>query len=335
MENIVQLRGITKVYAQGSWLAGRQNFFALEKIDLDIRHGEILGILGESGSGKSTLAKILSRLESPDAGSLSLDGQPIEGRGKNRRERLAYGSRVQMIFQDPFGSLNPVHTVAHHIERPLLLHHKGEKLGAAALREKSIEVLDSVGLRPAASYLQKYPFELSGGQRQRVAIARALAARPDLLIADEPTSMLDVSIRMDILNLIQSLREKHGLTIVLITHDLPSAWYLTDRVAVVYAGQVVELGPTSEILAKPAHPYTRLLLEVSQQKILRRGAKPRDEGQMAAQLRSLPGCLYAPRCPIAQASCSTAAPELSALTGERRARCYFPFQEPAKERFDA
>ncbi len=338
MENLVQLRGITKVYSQGSWLQGRQNIFALEKVDLDIRKGEILAILGESGSGKSTLARILTRIEKADSGSFSLKGEQLQGQGKSRRERLKFGSEVQMIFQDPFGSLNPVHTVAYHIQRPLLLHHKGPSLSAQDLQQKSMEVLESVGLRPAATYLQKYPFELSGGQRQRVAIARALAANPELLIADEPTSMLDVSIRMDILNLIKSLREQRGLTIVLITHDLPSAWYLSDRVAVVYAGQVLEVGPTQEILARPAHPYTRLLLQVSQQKILRRSHKSRDEGQAAAQLRHLPGCLFAPRCPRAEAACTKAMPELAALEAvERRARCFFPFQEHAKdkERFGA
>lgn len=337
MENIVQLSGITKVYSQGSWLRGRQNFYALENIDLDIRRGEILGILGESGSGKSTLAKVLTRIEQADKGQLSLNGKVLKGQGKSRAERLDYGSQVQMIFQDPFGSLNPVHTVAYHIERPLCLHHRNPTLSAEELRQKSIEVMEAVGLRPAASYLQKFPFELSGGQRQRVAIARALAAEPTLLIADEPTSMLDVSIRMDILNLIKNLREQRGLTIVLITHDLPSAWYLTDRVAVVYAGQVLELGPTQEVLARPAHPYTQLLLQVSQQKILRRSKKTREEGQSAAQLRTLPGCLFAPRCPRAEATCRAKAPELAPLASERTARCFFPFQEPAqdKERFDA
>ncbi len=334
MESIVQLRGITKTYSQGSWLQGRQDFLALENINLDIQRGQILGILGESGSGKSTLARILTRIERPDKGTLTLDGQALVGSGQTQAERLAYGARVQMIFQDPFASLNPVHTVSYHIERPLRLHQERLGLHPRDIQSKILEVMEDVGLRPAQAYLLKYPFELSGGQRQRVAIARALAAKPDLLIADEPTSMLDVSIRMDILNLIRKLRDSRGLSIVLITHDLPSAWYLTDRVAVVYAGQVLEIGSTQEILAEPAHPYTRLLLKVSQQKILRK-QKSRDESQVAAQVRQLSGCLFAPRCPLAQPKCSESRPELLSLGSDRMARCFFPFQDHIKERCDA
>ena len=329
MESLIELKGVTKTFPIGGLFGRRQSLTALEDIDLKVGKGEILAILGESGSGKSTLARILTRLERPDRGSMTLDGQNLGP----HIDRKAYGARVQMIFQDPFASLNGVHTVGYHLRRPLTLHKP--KLSMAAVEAEAIGLLEAVGLRPGASFLEKYPFELSGGQRQRVAIARALTVEPDLLIADEPTSMLDVSIRMDILNLIRGLRDSRGLSIVMITHDLPSAWYLSDRVAVIYAGQIVETGPTASILAAPAHPYTQLLLRVSQQKILHPRDSVRSGDPMAMQLRTVAGCLFAPRCPRALRSCQVSAPALEALGTDRAVRCYVPFATQQRESLDA
>ena len=329
MDSLIELKGITKTFPISGLFERRQSLTALEDIDLSIKKGEILAVLGESGSGKSTLARILTRLEIPDCGTMSLDGQ-VMGSGTDRK---AYGARVQMIFQDPFASLNSVHTVGYHLRRPLTLHKP--HLSSADVEQEALALLESVGLRPAASYLEKYPFELSGGQRQRVAIARALTVEPDLLIADEPTSMLDVSIRMDILNLIKGLRDSRGLSIVMITHDLPSAWYLSDRVAVIYAGQIVESGPTEAILAQPAHPYTQLLLRVSQQKILHPRDSVRPGDHAALQRRKVKGCLFAERCDRAVAACQANTPPLDLLGKDRKVRCYIPFAQHQRKSLDA
>ncbi len=316
MEQLIELKGITKTYPVSTGLFGaRKRLFALEAINLDVKAGEILAVLGESGSGKSTLGRIMARLETPDQGSYTLRGKTQKGRAQDLADRWNFGSQVQMIFQDPFGSLNPVHSVGYHVKRALTLHGQSE--------DKAAEILDSVGLRPGSSFLEKFPFELSGGQRQRVAIARALAVRPALLIADEPTSMLDVSIRMDILNLLKGLRETHNLAILLITHDLPSAFYLSDRIAVMYAGQVVEAGRSEDILQKPAHPYTQLLLKVAQERIAKTVGQAKEDGMLAAQLRETSSCLFASRCPKAHETCFKAGPALTRM-GQREVRCHFP-----------
>jgi len=324
MDQLIKLTDITKTYPIGGLFQRKQTLFALEDINLDIQRGEILGILGESGSGKSTLARILARLESPDCGNLRLDGKVLQGRPKTKADRLAYGARVQMIFQDPFSSLNPAHTTGYQLTRSLVLHADKNKKSDLSTLEQAAQLLDDVGMRPGLSFFSKYPFELSGGQRQRVAIARALAVQPDLLIADEPTSMLDVSNRMDILNLLRNIRDTRDLTIVLITHDLPSAWYLTDRIAVVFSGQVVEAGLTKDILAKPSHPYTNLLLEVAKKRLIRTNQRTKEDGTLATQLRQNPGCTFASRCPRVSATCTRIVPDLSPITENRSIRCHNP-----------
>ncbi|MFW7379679.1 MAG: ABC transporter ATP-binding protein [Oligoflexus sp.] len=322
MDQLIRIQEITKTYPIGGLFQRKQRLFALQDINLEIQRGEILGILGESGSGKSTLARILARLEVADSGHFSLDGNRLFGRPKSKLERLAYGARVQMIFQDPFSSLNPAHTIGYQLSRPLILH--GKTRSTADLEKEAATLLDDVGMRPGKQFLSKYPFELSGGQRQRVAIARALAVQPDLLIADEPTSMLDVSNRMDILNLLKKIRETRNLTIVMITHDLPSAWYLTDRIAVIFSGQIVEAGLTEEILAKPSHPYTNLLLEVAKKRLIRTPSRTKDDGSLKSQLRQQAGCTFAARCPRASSICTSEAPLLRPLADERTIRCHTP-----------
>lgn len=316
MEQLIELKGITKTWPVSHGLFGtRKKIFALEDISLSVKPGEILAVLGESGSGKSTLGRIMARLETPDRGEFILQGLTQSRRSMSHQERWDFGSRVQMIFQDPFSSLNPVHSVGYHVRRALGLHQQDE--------EQAAGILETVGLRPGHSFLNKFPFELSGGQRQRVAIARALAVRPALLIADEPTSMLDVSIRMDILNLLQGLRASHQLAILLITHDLPSALYLSDRMAVMYAGQIVESGPTAAIVDSPAHPYTALLLQVAQERIARAPTRAGDEGMLTVQLRETQGCLFAARCPRVRPHCLITAPPVT-QDGSRTVRCHIP-----------
>jgi peptide/nickel transport system ATP-binding protein len=241
----LEVRGLTKHF---------KKVHAVDDVSFTLRAGTITALVGESGSGKSTVARILARLHEPTLGSVVYEGKDVLARGCDVR---LYRSRVQMIFQDPFGSLNPVRTVKHHLERPLRIHRIVPRREVA---ERVHELLRAVGLVPAEKYAVKYPHELSGGQRQRVAIARALAVEPAVILADEPISMLDVSIRMGILNLMLDLKAHRDIAFLYITHDIASARYVADEVLVMYAGQIVEQGPTESVLLDPLHPYTQLLL---------------------------------------------------------------------------
>jgi peptide/nickel transport system ATP-binding protein len=226
---------------------------AVDDVSFTLRQGTITALVGESGSGKSTVARILARLHDATSGSVIYDGTDVLG----RRDVKLYRSRVQMIFQDPFDSLNPVRTIKHHLERPVRIHSVVSKRD---VEPRVHELLRTVGLVPPEKYAAKYPHELSGGQRQRVAIARALAVNPSVILADEPISMLDVSIRIGILNLMLGLKQELGIAFLYITHDIASARYVADEVLVMYAGQIVEQGPTDSVLLEPLHSYTRLLL---------------------------------------------------------------------------
>ncbi len=253
---LLEVRGICRTFHSRGLLGRARRTVAADDVSFTVDRGEVVALVGESGSGKSTVARILLRLERADRGEILLSGVEVLSR-EPRAASLDYRGRVQMVFQDPFASLNPVHDVAHHLVRPLRRHRRAT---AADARERALALLRTVGLEPAAEFIGRKPFELSGGQRQRVAIARALAPEPDLLIADEPTSMLDVSIRMGILNLLAQLKRERGLAILLITHDLASARFLADRVLVLFRGRVVEAGPSDALVDAPAHPYTRALV---------------------------------------------------------------------------
>lgn len=254
---LLELRGIDKVFRPRGILRRGQEVIAARDVSFRIEAGEAVALVGQSGSGKSTLARIVLRLERPDAGELRLRGEDVLRR-EPRGASLRYRKRVQMVFQDPFGSLNPAHSVAHHLERPLRRHRIAHSREAARVR--SLELLAAVGLAPATEFIDRLPHELSGGQRQRVAIARALAVEPELLVADEPTSMLDVSIRMSVLQLLLALKRDRGLAILLITHDLASARLLANRILVLYRGEIVEEGPSDTVVMTPQHPYTRALV---------------------------------------------------------------------------
>jgi oligopeptide/dipeptide ABC transporter ATP-binding protein len=333
-QSLLELRGIRKTFVSRGFFSVASRVVAAEDVSFRVRRGEAVALVGESGSGKSTLARMVLRLEQPDAGEVLLDGVDVLAR-EPRRASLAYRGRVQMVFQDPFSSLNPVHTIEHHLVRPLLRHaralnpardvqhHLGRPLlrhrrvAAGDVRARAVELLRTVGLEPADEFLHRHPYELSGGQRQRVAIARALAVEPDLLVADEPTSMLDVSIRTGVLNLLAQLKREHGLAILLITHDLASARYLADRVLVLFRGRVVEEGPSADVVREPMHPYTRALL-----------ASIADVGRAvpAAKRRAVTsdaghGCPFVSRCPEALDVCRTVEPGPRAA-GSRRVRCH-------------
>ena len=228
---------------------------AVKDVSFTIAAGKTVALVGESGSGKSTIARMLMKLESPTSGQILLDGHRTGSRG---RDVAAYRSQVQMVFQDPFASLNPFHTIGHHLERPIRIHHP--HLSADQVRERTLELLDRVRLTPAESYVDRRPHELSGGQRQRVAIARALAPGARFIIADEPVSMLDVSIRLEVLNLLADLQREENLGVLYITHDLATARHFSDEIMVLYRGDVVERGPADDVILDPQHEYTRTLL---------------------------------------------------------------------------
>lgn len=316
LQPLLELCGIRKTFVSRGLFSVGSRVVAAEDVSFRIRRGEAVALVGESGSGKSTLARMVLRLERPDVGEVRLDGVDVLAR-EPRRASLRYRGRVQMVFQDPFSSLNPVHTIEHHLARPLLRHHRAV---AGGVRERALELLRIVGLEPAEEFLPRHPYELSGGQRQRVAIARALAVEPDLLVADEPTSMLDVSIRTGVLNLLAQLKRERGLAILLITHDLASARYLADRILVLFRGRVVEEGPSADVVREPMHPYTRALL-----------ASIADVGRAvpAAKRRAVAsgaaaGCPFVSRCPVALEVCRSVEPG-PRPAGSRRVRCHlFP-----------
>jgi peptide/nickel transport system ATP-binding protein len=286
---------------------------AVDDVTLALPQSGITAVVGESGSGKSTLARMLARVLEPTSGSVLLDGKAaVAGR--------RYARAVQLVLQDPFESLNPVHSVRYHLARPLQVHGL---TGGASLDSLVTELLERVSLTPADQFITKFPHELSGGQRQRVAIARALAVRPRVLLADEPVSMLDVSIRLGVLNLLADLRTRDGLAILYVTHDIASARYLADRIAVMYAGQVVESGPAAPLTGEPAHPYTQLLLSAAPDPD-RTTAPPSLAGRGSPPnlIRPPSGCRFHPRCPHAMAVCAQAAPPAFALSGQRSSACW-------------
>jgi peptide/nickel transport system ATP-binding protein len=245
---------------------GSSTLRAVNNCSFRLNQGETLALVGQSGSGKSTVVRAVGQLVRPTAGTILLDGKPPGRRGRALR---AYRKRVQLIFQDPFASLNPAHTVRHHLARPILMLH-GTELARASLDEEVAGLLRTVNLTPAEEIAGKYPHELSGGQRQRVAIARSLASGPDVLLADEPVSMLDVSIRLEILNLLDRLRRERNLALLYVTHDLATARHFAARIMVMYRGEIVEQGTSDEVILRPTHPYTQLLAAAAPDPLRRR-----------------------------------------------------------------
>jgi peptide/nickel transport system ATP-binding protein len=323
----LEVRGLTKHFPSGEGLLGRSSrVHAVDDVTFALRPGTITALVGESGSGKSTVARLLARLHQPTAGHVLFEGKDVAGT-RRRRDVLHYRSEVQMIFQDPFGSLNPVKSIRHHIARPLKIHRH---LTRRAVDQRVHELLETVGLVPTERYAEKYPHELSGGQRQRVAIARALAANPSVLIADEPTSMLDVSIRVGILNLMRDLQRDLNFAVLLITHDLASARYVADTVLVMYAGQIVEQGPTEQVLQTPLHPYTRLLLSsVPDPARADRAPIVVRKGLASAAVDPPEGCRFAERCPLRIGVCTELTPELVEARPTQSARCHVTAPSPA------
>lgn len=296
----------------------RRVVHAVDDVSIKLWSGQVTAVVGESGSGKSTLARILARMTTPSSGRLWLDGRaaPLTaGRGAR-----AYRNQVQLILQDPFSSLNPIHSVRYQLSRPLKIH---KMVGEAGLEAALVSLLERVKLTPASQYLDKLPHELSGGQLQRVAIARCLAVEPRVLLADEPVSMLDVSIRLGILNLLEELCHDESLAVLYVTHDLASARYLATDILVMYAGQIVESGPAAAVVDTPAHPYTQLLLSAAADPEREGPAELTTSGGAPPSLIDPPtGCRFHPRCPHAMPICALANPPTLDVGPDQRAACW-------------
>jgi peptide/nickel transport system ATP-binding protein len=299
-----------------------QMLHAVRDVSFALYRGAVVALVGESGSGKSTAARLLAGQERLTSGEIRLDGTPTDP--STRRAFRRYKSEVQLVFQDPFSSLNPAHTVRHHLERPVRLH-QGSKSRAQVAQEVAA-LLEQVRLVPADQFTGKYPHELSGGQRQRISFARALAAKPSVLLADEPVSMLDVSIRLEMLSLLDDLRRRFQLALLYITHDIASARYFADEVLVMYAGEIVERGPAEELTQQPAHPYTQLLVASAPDPdnlggALRTAAAAAPR-QPAAAATADRGCPFSPRCPLAIDRCRSDNPTLLPVSATRAAACW-------------
>lgn len=291
------------------WWARTGEVRAVDGVSFALQRGEVLGVVGESGCGKSTLALTLLGLESPTAGSIVFEGKETSTLHNGAQKEMR--RHIQMIFQDPYESLNPLMTIGEIVAEPLSVH--GLAKDKTELHRRVVAALEDAGLKPAERFLDRLPHELSGGQRQRVVIAGALVLEPALLLADEPVSMLDVSIRAEILNLLADLRRSRGISILFITHDLNTIAALADRIAVMYLGRIVEIGPARQILSAPQHPYTKALLSVApvpnprlrRERIILQGETP-DPVNLPS------GCRFHPRCPLAVDECRRVDPILHA-----------------------
>ena len=307
----------------------RQVVHAVDGIDIRLMRGTVVALVGESGSGKSTVARLLAQLLPATSGVIRLNGTPVSAHfGRRFRE---YVRNVQMILQDPFASLNPIHTVRYVLGRSISIHHP--KATKSERAELLTGLLSQVDLTPPERYLDKFPHELSGGQRQRVAIARALGATPQVLLADEPVSMLDVSIRIGVLNLLQNLKEKFDLAILYITHDIASARYFADTTMVMYAGQIIERGPSEMVTQHPAHPYTRLLIASAPDpdQLTGRDARPA-KGEPPSLITPPSGCRFHPRCPFAMERCLTTTPPTFSVDDGQEASCWLYAEDATAER---
>jgi peptide/nickel transport system ATP-binding protein len=304
---------------------GRQTVHALDDVSLDVFRGETLGLVGESGCGKSTLGRCLVRLYDVTGGQIVFEGTDI-----TRASRAALRPvrrRLQMVFQDPYASLNPRRRVGDLIAEPLRVHRREDRRrrSSAEIRERLIELMALVGLAP--EHLERFPHEFSGGQRQRIGIARALALEPSVIVADEPVSALDVSVQAQVVNLLMDLQERLALTYLFIAHDLSVVRQIAGRTAVMYLGSVVELGPTDTVFRTPAHPYTGALISavpVADPDVAAQRSRIPLQGEVPSPTAPPPGCRFHPRCPKAQSRCQTERPVLRDLNDGRMAACHFP-----------
>jgi len=319
---VIKMDRITKIYRPKQTFFGTKSsdkIVALNGVSFQIERGEIFGLVGESGSGKTTAGRLMVKLEKPDEGRVFLDGKDMTGiRGKSLK---AFRARVQMIFQDPYQSLNPQLPIYDTVAEPLRVHGRGNHNERS---ERVARALSEVRLTPASDYFARYPHELSGGQRQRVAISRAMVLDPQFIVADEPTSMLDATTSYQIFGILSTLRKKHGVTFLFITHSLAAAKFLCDRIAVIYRGNLVELGPADQIIRRPAHPYTMALLDALP--VYCRDRACAFHNTLLPNERPAPldeHCPFFPRCRRAdQNQCANQAPAMMQLSGTHSVACF-------------
>jgi oligopeptide/dipeptide ABC transporter ATP-binding protein len=321
-KEFLEVQGLKKYFE-----AGRPSLFskdtrsvhAVDGVDFTLRRSEVIALVGESGCGKSTLALLLMGLEEPTAGSIKFESMDITHLNDHQRKQKDLRRKIQMVFQDPYESLNPTQTIEEIVTEPLLVHGM---LNTPDREERVTKALEDAGLKPADVYKKRYPHELSGGQRQRVVIAAALVLEPEIILADEPVSMLDVSIRAEVINLLAELRITRQIAVIFITHDLGSVGFFADRVAVMYLGRIVEIGTMLEVLEKPQHPYTKALISVipvpnprlRHERIILQGETPNP-------INIPSGCRFHPRCPVAIESCAMTDPAMVTLSKTHQSAC--------------
>lgn len=322
---VLEAVNLRKHFPIGSSVLGKKRaVHAVEDTSLSLYPGRVTALVGESGSGKTTVARMLARLHDPTSGTIQFQGQTLH-LTRNSSILREYRRHVQLIFQDPFSSLNPVHDVRYHLARPLRIF--GHARNRYQETEQILALLNRVSLTPAEQFIEKHPHQLSGGQRQRIAIARALAVHPRVLLADEPVSMLDVSIRLDILNLLLRLKDEEQLALLYITHDIASARYFADDTLVMYAGQMVEGGPSESVTQDPKHPYTRLLLSAAPdpERIKSGGVGMKSvgaRGEIPSLITPPTGCRFHPRCPHAMEVCRQRVPRRTELGNGHWTHCF-------------
>jgi oligopeptide/dipeptide ABC transporter ATP-binding protein len=318
-EPLLRAERLSKHFKIGNAIS-RKTLHAVDDASFTVGEREIVAVAGESGSGKSTVARVLAKIYKPTSGEVYFQGKPLSAI-RSRRDRLRYSGLVPMVFQDPFSSINPVFRVSHGVLRALKLHRP--ELTKEQRQAEAVRVFDAVGLNPGAEVLQRYPHELSGGQRQRVGFAQALAMRPKLILADEPVSMLDVSIRIGLLNVMAKLRDTEGVSILYITHDLASARYVTDQLIIMYAGHIAETGPVEDVLSRPRHPYTELLLAAAPDpRAPLNVSSDADLGEPPRVIDPTPGCRFRWRCPLAITECHGVTPLLRELLPGHSVACH-------------
>jgi peptide/nickel transport system ATP-binding protein len=315
---LLRTSGLTRHFRLGGLLS-RRTLHAVDDLDMVINEREIVALVGESGSGKTTVARLLAMIYPPTRGTIFYRGRSVH-KLRSRKDVLWYRGEVPMVFQDPYSAMNPVFRVSHGVMRNLKLHRR--ELNKAQRSEEAERVFDIVGLNPAADMLRKFPYEMSGGQRQRVGFAQALAVRPKLILADEPVSMLDVSIRAGILNMMAKLRAEEETSILYITHDIASARYVADRIVVMYAGHAVEQGPTEVVLSRPKHPYTQLLLSAVPDPREKAVPVSADSGEPPRVIDPGEGCRFRQRCPYAIDKCAQVTPLLRPMGPAHDAACH-------------
>lgn len=323
MDKLLEVKNATKHYPVDKGVLAKlftktsKVVRAMDDVSFFIRKGEVLGLAGESGCGKTTTGRLALRLQEPTAGDVLFKGQSIFALPQEKMRQLR--SKMQIIFQDPYASLSPRMSIGKSVGHPLEIHGDFKN---SEVKDRTLEIMEKVGLQPADFFSRKYPHQISGGQRQRVVIARALITRPEFIVADEPIAMADVSVRAMILKLMVQLKEEFDLTYLFITHDLATAKYICDRIAIMYLGQILEIGPLEEVFKNPVHPYTESLLAavpVPDPKFRRQHPIPKGEIPNAIDPPS--GCRFHPRCMYAEKRCALEAPGLQTVSGDHQVAC--------------